>query len=93
MKIFLYYILIINLYGIYLMYIDKRKSKRGLWRVPESTLFLISSLLGSIGIWSGMYLFRHKTKHKKFTIGIPAILFFQIYIIFKYFYKYITLII
>lgn len=81
MKIFLYYILLINLYGIIIMYYDKSKSIKNQWRIPESRIFLISFVLGSAGVFLGMYLFRHKTKHKKFTIGIPLILIIQFYIL------------
>lgn len=87
MKILLYYLLIINLYGIFLMYSDKKKSIKGKWRVPEANLFFIALIFGSLGILSGMYIFRHKTKHKKFVFLIPLICFIQIYILFKL-YKY-----
>ena len=87
MKLFLYYILIINLYGIFVMYSDKKKSKKGRWRTPENTLFTIAAAFGALGIFMGMRLFRHKTKHKKFTIGIPLILIVQVFIFFKYIYK------
>ena len=87
MKIFLYYVLVINLYGIFVMYSDKNKSKRGKWRTPENTLFAIAFAYGALGIFLGMRLFRHKTKHNKFVIGIPAILIAQIFIFFKYIYK------
>jgi len=84
MKILLYYLLIINLYGIFLMYSDKKKSIKGKWRVPETSLFFIALIFGSFGILSGMYIFRHKTKHKKFVFLIPLICFIQLYILFKF---------
>lgn len=87
MKLFLYYILIINLYGIFVMYSDKNKSKKGKWRTPENTLFGIALAYGALGIFIGMRLFRHKTKHNKFVIGIPIILIVQVFIFFKYIYK------
>lgn len=87
MKLFLYYFLIINLYGIFVMYSDKKKSKKGRWRTPENTLFIIALAFGALGIFMGMRLFRHKTKHKKFTLGIPMILIIQSFIVFKYIYK------
>lgn len=83
MKIFIYYILVINLYGIFLMYSDKKKSIKGKWRVPEANLFFVSLIFGSFGILSGMYLFRHKTKHKKFIFFIPLICFIHLFIFFK----------
>lgn len=60
------------------MGLDKSKAKRHAWRIPERTLFLASLLGGSIGTWAGMYLFRHKTKHWYFVVGMPAILVVQI---------------
>ena len=87
MKLFLYYFLIINLYGIFVMYSDKKKSKKGRWRTPENTLFIIALAFGALGIFMGMRFFRHKTKHKKFTLGIPMILIIQSFIFFKYIYK------
>lgn len=60
------------------MLADKLKAKRGAWRIPENTLIVAAALGGSIGALMGMYLFRHKTKHIKFTLGIPAILMVQI---------------
>ncbi|MBI6874728.1 DUF1294 domain-containing protein [Clostridium aciditolerans] len=84
MKILFYYILFINLYGVIVMYYDKSKSIKHQWRVPESRIFLISLILGSLGIFLGMHLFRHKTKHKKFTIGIPLILIIQLYLLSKF---------
>jgi uncharacterized membrane protein YsdA (DUF1294 family) len=87
MKFFLYYILFINLLGIFVMYSDKKKSRKGKWRTPENTLFTIAVAYGAFGIFMGMRLFRHKTKHKKFVIGIPLILIVQVFIFFKYIYK------
>lgn len=84
MKILLYYIFVINLYGILIMYYDKRKSIKKQWRTPESKLFLISFILGSLGVLLGMYLFRHKTKHMKFTLGIPLIFVIQLYLLSKF---------
>ena len=58
--------------------IDKAKAKRGAWRVPEKTLFLLPLLGGSLGALLGMKVFRHKTKHWYFVWGIPLILVAQI---------------
>ena len=60
------------------MGVDKAKAKAGAWRIPEKTLFLASLIGGSIGTWAGMYLFRHKTKHWYFVIGMPLILVLHI---------------
>lgn len=75
------YIITINLIGFFIMGIDKRKARRSGWRVSERMLFTIALLFGSIGILIGMYVFRHKTKHLSFTIGIPTILVIQLLLI------------
>ncbi len=78
MKYFLIYLLLINALGFLLMLVDKYKARNGLWRIPEATLMGVAALGGSVGSLIGMYLVRHKTKHIKFTLGIPAILAMQI---------------
>ena len=77
-SILLFYLLIVNAAGFILMLVDKIKAKKNLWRIPESTLFLVAAIGGSIGSLLGMYTFRHKTKHIKFTLGMPLILALQI---------------
>lgn len=72
------YLVIMNIIGVAVMGIDKSKAKRHAWRIPEKVLFLVSLLGGSIGTWAGMYIFRHKTKHWYFVVGMPAILILQI---------------
>jgi uncharacterized membrane protein YsdA (DUF1294 family) len=72
------YLLLINAIGFFIMLVDKRKAIKNRWRIPEKTLFLIALAGGSVGALVGMYCFRHKTKHKSFTIGIPAILILQL---------------
>lgn len=74
----LLYLIIVNAAAFLLMLADKLKAKRGAWRIPEATLMGIAAIGGSIGALTGMYLFRHKTKHIKFTLGIPVILIGQI---------------
>ena len=76
--ILLLYLVTINAAGFVLMLADKLKAKKHLWRIPESTLMTSALLGGSVGALLGMYTARHKTKHKKFTIGIPLILAVQI---------------
>ena len=61
-----------------LMSIDKQRAKLNQWRISEKTLFILALIGGSIGGILGMYTFRHKTKHLKFTLGFPAIVLFQI---------------
>lgn len=72
------YFFIINLFAIFIMKYDKVKAINNQYRVSEKTLFLIALILGGIGIYIGMYLFRHKTKHVKFTVGIPLIIILNI---------------
>ena len=74
----LLYLTIINAAGFLLMLIDKQKARRGAWRIPEATLIWVAILGGSIGSLIGMYFFRHKTRHLKFVMGIPVILFAQL---------------
>lgn len=74
----LLYLTIINAASFLLMLIDKQKARRGAWRIPEATLIWIAILGGSIGSLIGMYFFRHKTRHLKFVLGIPVILFAQL---------------
>ena len=78
MQYLLIYLLILNAAGFLLMLIDKKKAQLGRWRIRESTLMTVAVLGGSIGSLMGMKLFRHKTKHLKFTLGIPVILALQI---------------
>lgn len=78
-KLILLYLLIINAVGFVLMLVDKQKAKKNLWRIPESTLLTAAILGGSVGSLLGMYTVRHKTRHLKFTLGIPLILACQIF--------------
>lgn len=71
--IFTVYLLIINGTAFAVMGMDKWKARRGKWRIPEKTLFMLAFLGGSVGSLAGMYGFRHKTKHRKFTVGMPVI--------------------
>ena len=61
-----------------MMGIDKALAKRGAWRIPEKTLFLLSVLGGALGSIIGMYFFRHKTKHASFKLGMPLLLIVNI---------------
>ena len=70
------YLLLMNIVG-YVMYSDKRRAIKHRFRIPERMLFIVSLLGGSIGTWAGMYLFRHKTKHWYFVVGMPLILLCQ----------------
>lgn len=82
------YLLFINLIGLLVMYIDKKKAKYGKWRISEKTLLIVALLGGSIGTIIGMYWFRHKTQKIKFTLGFPTILISEIIIITYFLIKY-----
>ena len=60
------------------MFIDKQKAKKGKWRIPEKTLFIITAIGGGIGTIAGMYVFRHKTQKIAFVIGLPMITILEI---------------
>ena len=75
------YLAVVNLAGFALMGIDKWKAKRGAWRISEKTLFLPAVLGGCVGSILGMRIFRHKTKHWYFRLGLPAILVVQILLV------------
>ena len=77
------YVVGMNLLGLIVMWSDKCRAQRGKWRIPEKTLFLVSILGGSIGTWAGMYLFRHKTRHWYFVIGMPLILALQVILLIR----------
>ena len=81
MKLLYSYLLIINAAGFLLMLVDKWKAKKNRWRIRESTLLIVAALGGSVGSLAGMYLFRHKTQHLKFTLGIPLILAAQCFVV------------
>jgi uncharacterized membrane protein YsdA (DUF1294 family) len=71
-------LLTLNLLTFIIYGIDKFKAKKAKWRNPESTLLLLAVFGGSIGAWLGLQVWRHKTQHKKFYIGIPMILTLQV---------------
>ncbi len=78
MQLLIPYLLIVNAAGFLLMLVDKYKARKNLWRIPEKTLMTVAIIGGSVGAYAGMQIFRHKTKHPKFYIGIPVILAIQI---------------
>ena len=74
MKFLFIYLVLINALACLLMLIDKIKAKKKMWRIPERVLLGVSAIGGSLGGLIGMQLFRHKTKHPQFAIGIPFML-------------------
>jgi uncharacterized membrane protein YsdA (DUF1294 family) len=77
-KIILITFLVLNLITFFVYGIDKWKAKKGKWRISEATLLILAAVGGSIGAWCGVKVWHHKTLHKKFRYGIPAIIILQI---------------
>ena len=87
LHIALLYLALINV-ATFIMYgLDKWKAKHSRWRISETSLLLLAVLGGSIGAWLGMKVWHHKTMHKKFKFGIPAIIMMQAIIIWYFFLK------
>ena len=78
LKNIIIYFISINIFGFFIMWLDKQKAKKGRWRIPEKTLFLITALGGGIGTIAGMYTFRHKTQKVACVIGFPLITILEI---------------
>lgn len=76
------YLAAVNITAFILYGADKKKAKRGQWRIPEKTLLGIAVIGGSAGAILGMFLFRHKTKHWYFRYGLPAILIVQLALVY-----------
>lgn len=86
------YFIFINLFGYFIMWYDKKMAIKRNPRVAEKTIFTICLILGSIGVFLGMYKFRHKTKHITFTVLVPVIFIlniFTVYYILQYGISYI----
>ena len=81
------YFIAINLFGLFIMWLDKRKAKKGSWRIPEKTLFIITGLGGGIGTTAGMYVFRHKTQKVQFVVGFPLITILEIITVIYFIFK------
>ena len=78
MKLLLIYLLLVNAAAFLLMLIDKQKAIHKRWRIPEKTLLLTAAAGGSVGAILGMKLFRHKTLHPQFSVGLPVMLALQV---------------
>lgn len=74
MKYLYLYLVIVNAAGFLSMLVDKQKARTGARRIPERTLMIIAAIGGSLGSFLGMQLCRHKTKHPKFSMGVPVML-------------------
>lgn len=75
-------LLILNIFGFILVSLDKYKAKNKLWRIPERSFFILSILGGSVGVYIGLFLFKHKTRHWYFMTVIPLIILAQIIFIY-----------
>lgn len=92
MKIALYYLLAVTLLTFTTYGIDKYKARHNHWRVREASLLLLAALGGSIGALLAMRVFRHKTQHKKFRYGVPAILIIQLAVAAFCYYRYTSMV-
>ena len=81
LHIVLIYLVIINVVTFFMYGVDKWKARKSKWRIRETALLGLAVLGGSIGAWLGMKVWHHKTLHKKFKYGIPAIIIVQLAII------------
>ena len=75
------YLVSVNCISFIVMGVDKHKARKRAWRIPESTLFVLALIGGSLGSILGMHLFRHKTRHWYFLYGMPAILIIQVVLV------------
>jgi uncharacterized membrane protein YsdA (DUF1294 family) len=80
-KFFLFYVALLSLFAFILYGVDKAKARRGAWRISEKALLLCGFLGGAAGALVAMQLFRHKTKHPQFSIGIPVMLVLHIVLV------------
>ena len=87
LHIALIYLVVINVVTFFMYGIDKWKAKRSKWRISEATLLGVAVIGGSIGTWLGMKIWHHKTLHKKFKYGVPAIIIVQLILIAYYLYE------
>lgn len=76
-KILAAYLAAVNLIGFFSMALDKRRARKGAWRVPEKRLFLWALAGGSLGSMAGLLVFRHKTRHVRFVLGLPLVFLLQ----------------
>ena len=89
MKPFLYYLAAVSVLSCILTIHDKLAAKRHAWRVPERVLMLSAALGGSVSMYATMLIIRHKTKHPKFMVGIPAMIAVQVFVVIFIMKKYL----
>ena len=85
--IILIYFAVINVVTFFMYGVDKWKAKKSKWRIREAALLGLAVLGGSIGAWLGMKTWHHKTQHKKFRYGVPAIIIVQLILIGYFLYE------
>ena len=78
LHIVLIYLAVINVVTFFMYGVDKWKAKKSKWRIRETALLGLAVLGGSLGAWIGIKIWHHKTQHKKFKYGIPAIIIIQL---------------
>ena len=84
------YLIVISLISIVVTCYDKAIAGKGIRRIPEATLLLLSALGGSVAMYITMQIIRHKTQHKKFMIGIPLIIVIQVVLVLFIYFKFIA---
>lgn len=84
-RVIIWLVVLMNAAAFLTVRADKIRAENNRRRIRENTLFILAVLGGSPGLFASMLIFRHKTKHKKFMLGVPAIFLaeFLVYIIFK----------
>lgn len=82
----LIYLTFVNIITFIIYGVDKWKAKNNQWRIPEKRLLFLAVIGGSVGALTGIYIFHHKTLHKKFTIGVPVILMLQMLFVYSILY-------
>ncbi len=87
LHIILIYLAVINVVTFFMYGVDKWKAKKSKWRIREAALLGLAMLGGSIGAWLGMKVWHHKTQHKKFKYGVPAIIIVQLILIGYFLYE------
>lgn len=85
MKYFIYYLIFINIITFLAYGIDKLKAMKHKWRISEKVLIGLAAIGGFVGAFAGMQIFRHKTKHLKFVIGVPVIAIVWITVVILYY--------
>ena len=80
MDIIVFYLIIVNALSFLLMLVDKYEAQNKLCRIPEAVLMTVAGIGGSFGCYLGMKVCRHKTRHKKFSIGVPIMMAIHILI-------------